>query len=272
MYKFLLVGFLVIGLLLTPIIVGVARLKDDTVVLYLNFDEGRGTTVKDHSKSGKTGKLGNKGGKDPIWVDGPSKHYKTALEFDGKSNFVEIEDTADFSFQTDKGITICAWVKVLKTGTDNHGQSRQPIVMKGAGGAWEYALYVYDNFAPGFSVWNCGGSGVSEPSGGNLPGNEWHAQCGSFEPKKGSKAYLDGELVTQGAANANVPCDGNRNIFIAHREDGQFLKAVIDDVVIWDYIVDPKKLKSLMETPFGGAAVDPESHLATTWGTIKELY
>jgi hypothetical protein len=96
--------------------------------------------------------------------------------------------------------------------------------------------------------------------------------CGSFEPKKGSKAYIDGELAIEGAVNANEPCDGGRNVFIAHREDGQFLKAIIDDVVMWDYIVDPKKLESLMTTPFGGAAVDPESHLATTWGTIKEIY
>jgi hypothetical protein len=37
--------------------------------------------------------------------------------------------------------------------------------MKGNGTAgWEYTLYVYDDFKLGFSVWNCGGSGVSEPS------------------------------------------------------------------------------------------------------------
>jgi hypothetical protein len=271
-YRISFVSFLVVGLMLASIIVEAARLKDDTVVLYLSFDEGSGTTVKDRSKSGKTGKLGNKGGKDPIWVDGRSKAFGAALEFDGKSNFVEIEDSADFSFQTQKGITICAWVKVIKTALDANTQTRQPIVMKGNSGEWEYALYVLDGFQAGFSVWNCGGSGVAEPSGGPNIGGDWHAVCGSFEPKKGSKAYVDGELVTEGAANANEPCDGNRNVFIAHREDGQFLNAVIDDVVIWDYIVDPKKLKSLMETPFGGAAVEPENHLATTWGTIKRLY
>ena len=270
MYRILFASFLVIGLLLTSIIVEAVRLKDDTVALYLPLDEGRGTTVKDFSKSGKTGKLGNKGGKDPIWVDGK---FGKALQFDGKSNFVEIEDTADFSFQTDKGITICAWVKVIKTALDAHDQTRQPIVMKGNSGAWEYALYVHDGFQAGFSAWNCGGSGVAEPSGGTIPGNEWHAVCGSFEPKKGSKAYIDGKLAAEAGANANVPCDGARNVFLAHREDGQFLNAVIDEVRIWPYIVDPGTLKASMSAPLGGQAVDPDAnHLATTWGTIKELY
>lgn len=268
-YRILYASFLVIGLLLTPLIVEAARLRDDTVALYMPLDEGRGTTVKDYSASGKTGKLGNKGGKDPIWVEGK---FGMALEFDGKSSLVEIEDTANFSFQADKGITICAWVKVIKTAMDAHNQTRQPIVMKGNSGAWEYALYVYDGFQPGFSAWDCGGSGVAEPSGGNIPANEWHAVCGSFEPKKGSKAYLDGVQVTEGAANALVPCKGNRNVFLAHREDGQFLNAVIDEVRIWPYIVDPKTLKTSMSSPLGGQAVDGENHLATTWGTIKKLY
>jgi len=266
MCRVLFANFLILGLLLTPMMIGVARLRDDTVSLYMPLDEGKGNTVKDYSKNGKTGELNE----DPKWVDGK---FGKALEFDGKSNFVKIEDTADFSFQADKGITICAWVKVIKTALDAHGQSRQPIVMKGNGGdGWEYALYVHDGFQAGFSAWNCGGSGVSEPSGGPSIGGDWHAVCGSFEPKEGSKAYVDGELVAEGADNGNEPCDGNANVFIAHREDGQFLNAIIDEVRIWPYIVDPKTLKASMSAPLGGQAINPQNHLTTTWGTIKEVY
>jgi hypothetical protein len=267
MSRILFVSFLVIGLLLTSIIVEAARLRDDTVVLYMPLDEGRGDTVKDLSASGKTGELVE----DPKWVDGK---FGKALEFDGKSNYVRIDDTSDFSFQADEGITICAWVKVISTGLDAHAQTRQPIVMKGNGGdGWEYALYVHDGFVAGFSAWNCGGSGISEPSGGPNIGGDWYAVCGSFEPKEGSKAYVDGEIAAEAGDNGNVPCDGNANVFIAHREDGQFLNAIIDEVRIWPYIVDPKTLKASMSAPLGGAAVDPDAnHLATTWGTIKEVY
>ncbi|MFQ6042920.1 MAG: LamG domain-containing protein, partial [Candidatus Poribacteria bacterium] len=157
-----------------------------------------------------------------------------------------------------------AWVKVHATATDPHGQTRQPVVMKGAGGEWEYALYIYDDFKVGFSVWNCGGSGVSEPSGGNLPKDEWHYVAGSFEPGVGSKAYIDGELVAEGKVNANVPCDGTRPIFIAHREDGQFLNASIDEVRIWDEALSAEKIASFMYVP-----VEPAGRLTATWGKIK---
>ena len=79
--------------------------------------------------------------------------FDKSLQFNGKENYVKIDAAGqgkdfDAHFDKNKGMTICAWVKVIKTGTDTHGQSRQPIVMKGAGGAWEFALYVYDNLAP----------------------------------------------------------------------------------------------------------------------------
>ena len=109
-------------------------------------------------------------------------------------------------------------------------------------------------------------------AGTTIPGNEWHAVCGSFELKKGSKAYIDGELAAEAPDNGLGPCDGTASVFLAHREDGQFLNAVIDEVRIWPYIVDPKTLKTSMSAPLGGQAVDGKNHLATTWGTIKELY
>jgi hypothetical protein len=168
-----------------------------------------------------------------------------------------------------KGLSICAWVKVIKTGTDAHGQTRQPIVMKGAGGAWEFSLYVYDDFAPGMSVWNCGGSGVSEPSGGNL-GNDWHFQCGTFTAKEGVKVYVDADKnpVTEAGVNANIPCDGNRPVFIAHREDGQWLNAVVGEVWMWDRLIEVGDMEAAMKT-VGGLAVNPADRLPTTWGKIK---
>jgi hypothetical protein len=169
---------------------------------------------------------------------------------------------------TDGGITISAWVKVHATATDANTQTRQPLVMKGNSGEWEYALYILDDFKVGFSVWNCGGSGVSEPSStATLTKDKWHYVAGSFEAKVGSKAYIDGELVAEGAANANVPCDGTRNVFIGHREDGQFLNAAVDEVRIWNEALSAEKIASFMYVP-----VEPTGRLTATWGKIKAGY
>ena len=153
MTKFLTLSLLVLVLFLFPFLV-----KAD-LLLHLPFNEGAGDTVK--AAVGEDGILGNKGGANPTWVDGPSPagmegKFGKAIELDGKTNFVEIP--MDLSPQaTDGAITISAWVKVHATALDAHDQNRQPVVMKGNGtDGWEYALYVYDDFTLGFSVWNCG--------------------------------------------------------------------------------------------------------------------
>ena len=169
-----------------------------------------------------------------------------------------------------KGLSICAWVKVIKTATDKHGQTRQPIVMKGAGGQWEFALLVYDDLKVGMSVWTCPGNGTSEPSGGKL-GAGWHFQCGTFKLKEGAKVYLDAKKTPVAQAdNKGDPCDkGKRPVFIAHREDGQFLNAAIAQVMIWDRVISLEEIASAMAGV--NTAVDSKDKLATTWSRIKVL-
>ena len=121
------------------------------------------------------------------------------------------------------------------------------------------------------SVWDNGGTGVAEPSGGPVLGDgEWHAVVGTFDSKGGVKVYADGNLVAQGAPNQNAPGNGTRNVFIGHREDGQFLNAVIDDVRIWNRVLEPDEIVETMESPLTGLAVHPDGRLASKWGEIKE--
>jgi len=237
------------------------------LLLHLQFDDGAGDTVK--AKVGEDGTLGNKDGSNPAWINGPGAEFGKAVSLDGTTNFVEIP--MDLSPQaTDGAITISAWVNVHATALDTHGQTRQPIVMKGNGtDGWEYALYVFDDFKLGFSVWNCGGSGVSEPSGGELTPDKWHYVAGSFEAEAGSKAYIDGELVTDDTpANDNIPCDGAANVFIGHREDGQFLNADIDEVRIWNEVLSAEEIAAFMNP----TSVNPTGRLTATWGKIKTVY
>jgi hypothetical protein len=231
----------------------VALAQTDGLLLYLPFDECGGDTTA--ATEGPDGTLVNS----PQWVDGNTAGC--ALEFDGTSNFVEVPvDPLDDPFSpqspVNQGqITICAWVNVLAVATDAHGQGRQPIVMKGNSNEWEYALYVYDDFGAGMSIWDCAGNGVSEPHApGTLPQEEWHHVCGTFDVTDGVTVYVDAVQVTQQPPGANQPCDGTRSVFIAHREDGQFLRAVIDDIGIWDRVLDEGEILAVME---GALTEDP---------------
>ena len=247
---------------------------EDGLWMYLPLNEGAGQEVADHGPNSFDTELSKSA---PKWVDAKHDTIKKAMQFDGKATYVKIDmagqgEDIDSHFDKKKGITICAWVKPLKVGTDAHGQTRQPIVMKGAGGQWEFALYIYDNFGAGMSVWTCPGAGVSEPStGGTAPQDKWIHQCGTFLLGEGVRVYVDGkkEPVAQAGDNGNGPCEaGNRPVFIAHREDGQWLNAVIAEVYMWDRVIEIEEMNLAMKT-IGGLAVQPGGKLSTTWGNLK---
>lgn len=269
MYRCLLSGLLIAAFCAIPLAASAADIEDG-LWLYLPLNEGKGDTVNDLGPNKFETEMSDKA---PKWVKPDHPKLQNALEFDGQENYVMIDMAGqgnDIDSHTDekKGLSICAWVKVIKTGTKTN-QDRQPIVMKGNGGAWEFALYVYNALQAGMSVWNCGGSGVSEPSGGNL-GADWHYQCGTFKLKEGVKVYLDAEKnpVAEAASNANAPCDGTRPVFLAYREDGQWLNADIAEVRMWDRVIDLDEMKLAMET-IGGLSVEPTGKLATTWAKVK---
>jgi len=238
---------------------------DQALILYLPFEEGKGDKTADYSNSKTDGTLVN----GPKWVDGK---FGKALEFNGKDNYVEVP--LDVNAHVDKGeLSLCAWVKVLAVATDAHGQNRQPIIMKGNANAWEFALYVYDTWGAGQSYWQCGGTGVSEPSAANtLVKGTWHAVCSTFKLKGSTRVYVDGKLVVEDAGrNGDICRTGTRPIRIASREDGQFLAAVVDEVRIFDRELTAAEVASSMNAPLGGLAVSPEGRLATRWGRLKQM-
>ncbi|MFP6723906.1 MAG: hypothetical protein VCF25_27110, partial [Candidatus Poribacteria bacterium] len=90
--------------------------------------------------------------------------------------------------------------------------------------------------------------------------------------KEGVKVYLDADKkpVAQAESGADAPCDkGKRPVFLAHREDGQFLNAAIAQVMIWDRVISLEEIASAMAGV--DTAVDSKDKLATTWSRIKVL-
>ena len=239
--------------------------------LYLPMDEGNGNTVKDYGPNNFKTKMSKN---TPKWSDGKKATFGKALKFDGHSNFIEIDAAGqgndfDAHFDESKGMTICSWVKVSKTGTDDHGQVRQPIVMKGGLGSWEIALYVYDRLEPGMSVWGCAVGGGDALSLVRKLGNEWRYQCGTYNIKDGVKVYLDGtEKVVAQLANVGNPCaEGNRPIFIAHREDGQWLNADIAQVRMWERVITIEEMALSMNA--NSLAVCRFNKLSVAWAEVK---
>ena len=68
--------------------------------------------------------------------------------------------------------------------------------------------------------------------------------------------------------NNGEPCKtGTRPIFIAHREDGQFLNAIIAQVRMWERILSVNEMNMAMKTT--SMAVRHLNKLSMTWAKIK---
>ena len=82
----------------------------------------------------------------------------------------------------------------------------------------------------------------SHSTAGTAPQGKWIHQCGTFLLKAGCpRLRRRGEKnpVAQAGDNGNGPCEaGNRPVFIAHREDGQWLNAVIAEVFMWNRVIE----------------------------------
>jgi len=75
--------------------------KEDGLVAYWSFDEGKGTAVKDLSGNGNNLEIENQ------WTKGK---VGSALLFEGNDSIISIEDQENFTFEN--GFSIMAWIKV----------------------------------------------------------------------------------------------------------------------------------------------------------------
>jgi hypothetical protein len=83
------------------------------------------------------------------------------------------------------------------------------------------------------------------------------------------KLYVDGELVAEGVAGAQPENMDERRIGSEH--DGRYLTGMIDNVRIYDRILDEKEVMQNFESQSDQLPVEPAGKLSTTWGYLKGL-
>ena len=83
------------------------------------------------------------------------------------------------------------------------------------------------------------------------------------------KLYVDGELVDEGTAGGTPENMDERRIGSEH--DGRYLIGMIDNVRIYDRILDEAEVKQNFESESDSLPVEPAGKLSTTWGHLKGL-
>lgn len=83
------------------------------------------------------------------------------------------------------------------------------------------------------------------------------------------KLYVDGELVDEGNSGTTPENMDERRIGSEH--DGRYLTGMIDNVRIYDRILDEKEVEQNFESQSDQLPVEPAGKLSTTWGYLKGL-
>lgn len=246
------ISILVISILFASTVL--AQDLDESMVLYLAFDEGDGDTTKDYSQYGNDGTLNG----NPDWVDGK---FGTALEFNG-TQWVEVSSTPEL--QIGDQLTMMAWFNA-----EDISDWRQLIAKSD-----EYLLRI-DLPQEGNKM-----SAFVKPQGNWEPRasasvpkkNEWIHFAATYDAKQDTnnlKVYVNGVLSGSSTRPGKVTATANP-VEIGRWGGGSYFVGIIDEVRIWNRVLSEEEIERQMNTGKEGLwTVQPLSKLTTTWSKIK---
>lgn len=235
----------------------VKAVMDDSLVLYLPFNEGNGEITRDRSGYGNDATF--RGG--ALWTkDGK---YGDAIAFDGVDDGVVVSDVdiLDLGGQ----LTLEAWVYPHDVSATYRG-----IISKED---WNNAkgYYLGQNNKQIYLGFNKGIK--NEIQGGKFDTNgKWYHVAGTFDSGLNSnnlKIYIDGDLVEEGG-NSEVPVVHAATLDVGWIHDlaKGYFAGVIDEVAIYRRTLTKAEIEEdMIEGPVSDVA--PSGKLATTWAKIK---
>ena len=266
----------IISLLMLPSLTSAQKYaNDDSLILYLPFDEGEGDTAFDRTKLGNHGKL--EGG--PQWV--PGKHGK-ALEFDGDDDVVIIEtkDSEELQLHESAGTAEC-WFLMKGEGISTAPRliAKESVTNDHCDcdprrGGFALKFKRHGKFNIQLSVEE-GSRKNNDPNPDAAVDNDvWYHAAGTWEEGE-HRVYLNGKLVFEDKENEALPLkDVDNDLRIGGTFAGlRNFQGIIDEVRVWNRVLSVNEIKDNMKLGFGQLlSVSPTGQLTTTWGQIKARF
>jgi len=248
---------LMCALLVLSLPFGVRAIDDDSLVLYLPFDEGNGNKVNDLSGKENHGTIDG----DVDW----EKIGKTgaALSFNEIPSAGVVLVKASESLAIAESLTVEAWVNPNSVGDYRN--------LLGQIGPLTYFMSIHQTKP---SVWfaaNGAGGAIWLSTDNPIPLDEWShvAAVRDFDNDE-MRLYIDGELdathVMVGELDTNLTGD----VWVGNRLDGAWpYGGMLDDFVMYNRVLTEAEMQQDMSEIL---AVEPGAgKLATTWGSMKKL-
>lgn len=241
--------------LVSLILVCPAEATDKGLVAYYDFEEGASTKLHDRSGNGNDGKIIG-GAK---WVAGP---YGTALEFDGKDDYVDCGASESLeSIESSATIAVWCYPKALQGGIMNWGtgagrlDSRLSLFVATAQGipdlrGWTSNGEHYDNQ-------------LKKKDFGDLVLNEWAFIAWTFNGKS-IHAYRDSLRNNVMGQNIRPEITGTplwigRSGGFLMLPDKTYFKGLIDEVRIYNQALSPHELLTLYKQEAAARVKDTAS-------------
>ncbi len=254
------------ALMLSQLSFSMAVEVDDSLILYLSFDEEPEEEVKDLSEYGNNGQIRG----ETEWVDG--KFGKALWLAGGADDYVLVPDSE--SLRVDEAVTVMAWI--IAERHTYPGSDWQGILAKG-NLPRSYSLYTDVNKGLHFST-----SGATpEPYYGSasttkVPLDEWvHVAAVAETSKDGGwhRYYINGVPAGEKLFPnfKELPGDTSPDdVGIGRKGSGTCFLGTLDEVRIWNRALSPEEIMEHMNMGrVDFLSVQPQSNLTSTWGHIK---
>ncbi len=250
--------FSLFGASLILVFCSAAKAADESLVLFLPLDEGRGQEVEDISTYKNNGTLR---GRKPEWVEG--KRGK-ALNFAGGIVMVPHDDSLNLA----GAHTISFWLK-----WDGQGAGWSPIIAKRPVGAVDpdnYSTWVGKD-----RIWDyrTDNSKVSAKTPIELNNKTWVFLTLTHDGKQTVTFYING--IKDSAVRAQ-PGFANKAPFVVGSGkggEGDMGFGNLDEMALFNRALDRDEINTLMNKgaePF--LAVEPAGKLTITWGRVKDNF
>ena len=186
------------------------------------MDEGRGTRVADLGYANTAGTTRNA----PTWVAG---RKGTALYFDGIDDHISLPH-GSVSLDGPTDFTLAAWVRTTSRRTGM-------IIQQRDGTEGQYNLLLDANGAVRFWIYN-GGYQFNFSTGVSINDGKWHLVVAQRAGRRG-RIFIDGKLDAT-ATGPLKPLSARLPVAIGWdlRDQNKFFHGTIDDVRVYNYIID----------------------------------
>ncbi|HYT58842.1 MAG TPA: tandem-95 repeat protein [Haliangiales bacterium] len=221
------------------------------LVAMYSFDEGTGTTVTDLSGTANTGTISG-----ATWTT--SGKYGKALQFNGTSSLVTINDAASLDLTT--AMTLEAWVNPSVVSS-----AWRDVIYKGND------IYLLMGTTPNGGVPSLGGTfanSLFSPS--SLALNTWTHLAGTYDGAM-MRLYINGVQVASQAQTGNILTSTDPLQIGGDSLYGQYFQGMIDEVRVYNRALSQSEIQSDMNTPIGSVVSNtPPTISSLTNRTISE--